>query len=115
MHEDEIKKIDKEIEYLSNSDSDGDMYRISRLLRIRYDIITKSQEVEVLNSRNIKFEIISGGFIIISPINYKRYYYYSFSKKWRVEGKSKYYLCKDLNDLLDRFIIGTSRIVEEIK
>jgi hypothetical protein len=106
-----IDRIDKELQALNEVeiDTDGDTYRYMRLIDQRHRIILYSKEKEALKSRGISFQEIDGGFIIQSPkLSNRRFYYYSNSGKWRQEGKSKYYRCKDVNDLLDRFVLDTS-------
>jgi hypothetical protein len=106
-----IESIDREIENIDkeNRETDGDMLRSIRLHKQRASILHLYKEKQILVSRNLVFKEIMGGFVIDSPIiPGRRYYYYSNSTKWRQEGKSKYYRCKDINDLLDRFVFDIS-------
>lgn len=106
-----IESIDKEIENIDkeNRETDGDMLRSIRLHKQRACILHQYEEKQVLVSRGLVFKEILGGFVIDSPtIPGRRFYYYSNSNKWRQEGKPKYYGCKDINDLLDRFVLDTS-------
>ena len=86
-------------------ETDGEMYaemhKAEQAARDRRMVETRNQ----LDERGIKYQAISGGYIISSPANYNRFYYYPSSDKWRQEGKSKYYRCKGIIDLLDRFIV----------
>jgi len=105
-----IQSMEKELKHIcdNDSDTDGEAYAMFRLQDKISNLKSYAQDRKVLQDRNISFTPISGGFIIQSPtMAYRRYYYYVNSCKWRQEGKSKYYLCKDINDLLDRFILNT--------
>ena len=88
-----------------NNDTDGEVLATLQEAR-RNRRAQKSLEArQKLDEREITYQEIDGGFIITSPNSDKRFYYYSSKNRWRVEGEHKYYRCKNVSDLLDRFIV----------
>lgn len=103
-----LKSLEEESNRISanDRDTDGEAFAMMRLSEKIGNIRHYARNRKILIDRKVSFEEISGGFIINSPkISGRRYYYYPGSLKWRQEGKSQYYRCKNTNDLLDRFIL----------
>lgn len=108
----ELKRIEEEINYINDHEdqTDGQMYQFMRLMEKKSSIIEYAKHRKIFEEHKISFEQIPGGFIIQSPkFSYRRYYYYPQSKKWRQEGKSKYYFCKNTDDLINRFILNINK------
>lgn len=110
-----IQSLNKEMARMNEQEekndyyTDGEMHSYMRLVHQERTIIEYAKDRKILLDRNCSFEEIPGGFIIQSPkMAGRRFYYYPGSRKWRQEGKSQYYRCKNTNDLLDRFILDTS-------
>ena len=106
-----LKSMREELKRISenDSDTDGEAYAMIRLGDKISNLLHYAENRKTLQERGVSFTEIPGGFIIQSPkIPGRRFYYYPHSSKWRQEGKSQYYRCKDTNDLLDRFILDTS-------
>lgn len=106
-----LQELEKKLEKLNerDGDTDGEMYAFMRLQEQISNLKDYARNRKCLKDRQISFTEIPGGFIIQSPtISYRKFYYYPGSLKWRQEGKSKYYRCKNTNDFLDRFVLDTS-------
>lgn len=90
---------------MNNNDTDGEIFAGLRQVKRTRQMQKLLDAREKLNERDVKYQEIAGGFLIASPNNDTRFYYYSSKNRWRVEGEHKYYRCKDVSDLLDRFIL----------
>ena len=102
---DALNNLENAIEETNKNDDIID-FQLVRLSRQKDNLLKYIQASEILDNKNIVYKEIPGGFIIKSPIQEnKYYYYYPKNNKWRNKGYKKYYLCKGTEDLLERFIL----------
>ena len=92
-----------EIRKASDSEKDGDALWLIRQRDKEKRGLQFATAEQVLIDRNVEYEIPNDGCLLIKN-DWKLYYFWPSSNKWRAKGNNTVYRSKGIDDFLDRFV-----------